>query len=205
MVLTGELRTCLCRYDHTSMHLIGWQKTWEQAPGVPPPLPRSDGGGQPWPCTCIHGPKKSTRQRACHQPVQETMPTAELPQFLHCLDQPRHLSLHNDRHVNDSVQHRSSNCGISTISSQTAPRNLPDLHNQHQHPCQCTATRDLNGSLNSETMGSCLCAPTGMLTTLERNCNCGTSTVMRLWIRAFAAHTTGMTTLSKSCTCGMAS
>ena len=35
VVLTGELRTCLCRYDRTSMHLIGWQNTWEQAPGVP--------------------------------------------------------------------------------------------------------------------------------------------------------------------------
>ena len=41
-----------------SMHLIGWQNTWEQAPGVPATLPRPDGGGNPWPCTCVHGPKK---------------------------------------------------------------------------------------------------------------------------------------------------
>ena len=147
-------------------------------PASPPPLPRPDGGGQPWPCACAHGPKKSTRQRACHQPVQETMPTAELPLFLHCLDQPGHLSLHKDRHVGDSAEHRSCNCGISTVPSQTAPRSLPDLHNQHQPPCQCTATGESLWSLNSETMGSCLCAPTGMLTTLKRNCNCGTSTVM---------------------------
>ena len=39
-------------------------------------------------CTAL---KKSTRQQACQQPVQETMPTAELPQFLHCLDQPKQL------------------------------------------------------------------------------------------------------------------
>ena len=168
------------------------------------PFPALMAGVSPWPCACAHGPKKSTRRRACHQPVQETMPTGGTPQFLHCLDQPRHLSLHNNRHVNDSVQHRSCNCGISTVSSQTAPRSLPDLHNQHQPPCQCTATRESQWSLNSETMGSCLCAPTGMLTTLKRNCNCGTSTVMRLWIISFAAHTTGTTTLSKSCTCGMA-
>ena len=32
-------------------------------------------------------------------------------------------------------------------------------------------------------MGSCLCAPTGMLTTLKRNCNCGTSTVMSSWTK----------------------
>ena len=128
--------------------------------------------------------KKSTLRQACHQPVQETMSTAELPQFLHCLDQPRHLSLHNDRHVNDSVQHQSCSCGISTVSSHTAPRSLPDLHNQHQPPCQGTAKGESQWSLNSETMGSCLCAPTGMLTTLKRNCNCGTSTVMHLWIRA---------------------
>ena len=29
------LMTYLCRYRITSMHLIGWQNTWEQAPGVP--------------------------------------------------------------------------------------------------------------------------------------------------------------------------
>ena len=26
-----------------------------------PPLPRPDGGGNPWPCTCVHGPKKTHR------------------------------------------------------------------------------------------------------------------------------------------------
>ena len=29
------------------MHLIGWQNTWEQAPGVPATLPRPDGGETP--------------------------------------------------------------------------------------------------------------------------------------------------------------
>ena len=44
------------------VQLIGWQNTWEQAPGVPPPLLRLNGGGQPWPCTCVHGPKKKPHQ-----------------------------------------------------------------------------------------------------------------------------------------------
>ena len=129
------------------------------------PFPALMAGDNPGRVPVYTALKKSTRQRACHQPVQETMPTAELPQILHCLDQQRHLSLHNNRHVNDSVQHRSCNCGITTVSSQTAPRNLPDMHNQHQPLCQCTVTGESQWSLKSETMGSCLCAPTGMLTT----------------------------------------
>ena len=61
--------------------------------------------------------------------------------------------------------------------------NLHD-ENQHHPPCHCTATGESQWSLNSETMGSCLCAPTGMLTTLKRNCDYGTSTVMSSWTRA---------------------
>ena len=42
------------------MQLIGWQNTWEQAPGVPRhPFPTLM-AGQPWPCACAHGPKKLT-------------------------------------------------------------------------------------------------------------------------------------------------
>ena len=46
------------------VQLFGWQNTWEQAPASPPPLPRPNGGGQPWPCTCVHGPEK-TRNLSC--------------------------------------------------------------------------------------------------------------------------------------------
>ena len=41
---------------HAYVQLIGWQNTW--LPASPPPLPRPNGGGQPWPCACAHGPKK---------------------------------------------------------------------------------------------------------------------------------------------------
>ena len=134
------------------VQLIGGRTPGSKLPASPPSLLRPNGGGQPGRVPVYTALKKATRQRASHQPVHETMPTAELTQILHCLDQPRHLSLHNNRHVNDSVQHRSCNCGITTVSSQTAPRNLPDLHNQHQQPCQCTVTGESQWSLKSETM-----------------------------------------------------
>ena len=43
---------------HAYVQLIGWQNTWEQAPGVPATPSPPYGGGQPWPCACAHGPKK---------------------------------------------------------------------------------------------------------------------------------------------------
>ena len=48
------------------MHLVGWQNTREQAPGVPATPSRPDGGGQPWPCTCVHGPKKSSQSMSAN-------------------------------------------------------------------------------------------------------------------------------------------
>ena len=126
------------------------------------------------------------------------MPTAEPPQFTA-------LSRPSPAPVVNSVRHRRCDCGISTVfstsapenevqlwistvSSQTAPRSLPDLHNQHQPPCQCTATGELHGLLNSETMGTCLCAPTGMMTTLLMNCNSGFSTVFCTARRTGSGH-----------------
>ena len=114
---------CLSRVVPTCSEL-GGRTPGSKLPASPPPLPRPDGGGQPWPCACAHGPKKSTRRRACHQPVQETMPTAELPQLLHCLDQPQHLSIHNDGHVTNKPTN--CNCGIS----QSSPR----LHRNRGEP-----------------------------------------------------------------------
>ena len=153
--------------------------------------------GEPWPCTCVHGPKKI-------KPVDECQ-LRSLHSLLHCLDHHRHLSLRNDRQCatvsgidvatvgsgpsSPRLHPRTRcNCGISTVASQTAPRSLPDLHNQHQPPCQCTATGELRGLLNSETMGTCLCAPTGMMTTLLMNCNSGFSTVFCTARRSGSGH-----------------
>ena len=73
----------------------------------PPPLPRpDDGGGQPWPCACAHGPKKT------QQPS-------------------RHLSLNNDRHENHNrdIDHFVSALQLrheraATVGSRLSPRRL---------------------------------------------------------------------------------
>ena len=39
---------------------MGGRTPGSKLPASPPPLPRPDGGGYPWPCTCVHGPKKSS-------------------------------------------------------------------------------------------------------------------------------------------------
>ena len=59
---------CLCGSDdsehavsvqgHAYVQLIGWQNTWEQAPGVPATPSPHRWRGSAWPCTCVHGLKK---------------------------------------------------------------------------------------------------------------------------------------------------
>ena len=123
-------------------------------------------------------------------------------QFLHCLDQPRHLLLRNDRYVSNRVQHRRCNCGISTVFSTSAsktrgarlfsPRqhreNCGPAHRDVEHLVNVLQQENLRGLLNSETMGTCLCAPTGMMTTLLMNCNSGFSTVFCAARRSGSGH-----------------
>ena len=52
---------------------------------------------------------------------------------------PKQLSLHNDGHGNNSPCNR-RNCGSSTVSSTTAPRNCTTCKPKYRSPCQCTAT-----------------------------------------------------------------
>ena len=40
----------------------GGRTPGSKLPASPPPLPRPDGGGQPWPCICVHGPKKKPHE-----------------------------------------------------------------------------------------------------------------------------------------------
>ena len=105
--LCGVCVHCLVRVIHSTaclsrrvpaMHPIGWQNTWEQAPGVPatpsPPWWR----GNPWPCTCVHGPKK--RHASGHvSPVQETQ--AEKRNFHNLLQDLRH-GIHRARRESSS-------------------------------------------------------------------------------------------------------
>ena len=41
---------------------LGGRTLGRKLPASPPPLPRPDGGGQPCPCTCVHGPKKTPHE-----------------------------------------------------------------------------------------------------------------------------------------------
>ena len=76
-----------------------------------------------------------------HRPRSSTA-TAEPTQFLP--SKPRQLSLHNDRHGNNSSCSR-RNCGSSTVSSTTAPRNCTTSKPKYRSPCQCTATGESLG------------------------------------------------------------
>ena len=171
------------------MQLIGWQNAWEQAPGVPATPSRPNGGGQPWPAeppqfTGLSRPSPApvvAQRQACEQQC----PASKLQ--LWDLDRLLHVC----------TRERGATVGSKPSSPRLYPRNLLE--------CTTKSSNTLSmycGLLNSETMGTCLYTPTGMMTILKRNCNCGTSTVLRIWIRAFVVHTTGTTTLSKSCTCG---
>ena len=53
--------TCLCRYAPTHATNSGGRTPGSKLPASPPPLPRPNGGGNPWPCTCVHGPNNSSR------------------------------------------------------------------------------------------------------------------------------------------------
>ena len=64
------------------------------------PYPRPDGGGQSWPCTCVHGPKK-TPHEAHHSHDELSTPVDELQ--LRNLDLRPH-DVANRRHVNNLVQ-----------------------------------------------------------------------------------------------------
>ena len=60
--------------------------------------------GEPWPCTCVHGPK--------NKPVDECQ-LRSLHSVLHCLDHPRHLSTQRQA-CEQRLQHQHCNCGNST-------------------------------------------------------------------------------------------
>ena len=152
VVLTGELRTCLCRYDRTSMHLIGWQNTRESDSRRPRhPFPALMAGVTPGRVP-VHTALKNRHASGHVINLSRTMQTAE--------------------------PHR--NCTVWTSQGTCVAQ---------QRACQLLVEElqpwNLDGLLNSKTMETCLCATTGMLTTLKKNCNCGTSTVMHLSIRAY--------------------
>ena len=48
--------------NHDNATNSGGRTPGSKLPASPPPLLRPDGGGQPWPCTCVHGPKKTPHE-----------------------------------------------------------------------------------------------------------------------------------------------
>ena len=85
----------------------------------------------------------------------------------------RHLSLHNDGHVQRQCPSKTAQLWENVCLLHVCTRKLQDLHDPRRPPCQCTAT----GESLWETKGICICATTGMTTsstvltqTARRNC-----------------------------------
>ena len=59
VVRTFVLHEGVCPATRTLAPNSGGRTPGSKLPASPPPLPRPDGGVQPWPCTCVHGPTSS--------------------------------------------------------------------------------------------------------------------------------------------------
>ena len=138
-----------------------------------------------------------------------------LHSFPHCLNH-RASVVDNSRHVNNLSSGSRGNRGISTVVSTTCTRNwgntsnthdlhLWNLHDMHKqdvgHIVNELQLLNLNGHLNNDIMGICLCAKTGMPTSSSTNCNCGASTV---FCATAPPQEPGIATIfSISCNCGI--
>ena len=119
-----------------------------ETPSDPGPLPRPNGGGQPWPCACAQSPTK------LHASCVSTQP----------------LLLHTSGHVNNCV-HASTccNCGITTVFSQTAHEETLDLHPGTSNTLSMDCSLGITMVCKiTWTMGNSLCVTKGMSTT----CRC---------------------------------
>ena len=147
---------------------IGWQNIWEQAPGVPGPMPVHSQQRRP------SNDKQQLRistdsSRPAPQPAQpgnrtpnqwtatgESQWSAEMDQGKRPL---RHdsdvndLDMHNNGHVKNTT--RNGTCGISTVCTQTA-LNVPVSDNGHVKLVQELHLWDLNGLVRAQ---FALCVP----------------------------------------------
>ena len=91
-VRTFVLHEGVCPATRTVAPNSGGRTPGGKLPGLPPPLPRPDGGGQPWPCACAHGPKKSdpsTSNTGTSTSLSESQrQLRRLHSFLRCQDHP---------------------------------------------------------------------------------------------------------------------
>ena len=59
VVRTCVLHECVCPFTCAHASNSGGRTPGSKLPASPPPLPRPDGGGQPWPCAYAQSPKTS--------------------------------------------------------------------------------------------------------------------------------------------------
>ena len=83
---------CLIISPHACTINSGGRTPGSKLPASPPPLLRPNGGGQPWPCACAHGPKNSDPSTSQHGHV-DTLPKNQrqlrrIHSLLHCQDYP---------------------------------------------------------------------------------------------------------------------
>ena len=134
-------------------------------PASPPPLPRHDGGGQSWPCTCVQGPKKNVETSTCRCTGTSTgMPTSlsrKSGPVEHHEDELHLRHIHCDAHQVQGACHctqrarkprprtggiapgasTSCNCGDSTVFSTSAPEEPADLAQPRRRTlCRWSAT-----------------------------------------------------------------
>ena len=73
---SGLQKSCATQANRVMVHLQHAQgdnlirNDQSKLPASPPPLPRPDGRGNPWPCTCVHGSKKPSRQSTKSRKLQ---------------------------------------------------------------------------------------------------------------------------------------
>ena len=82
---------------------------------------------------------------------------------------------------------RAATVETRTSSPRLHLKNLLDLHNKTSTTLSIHCNSGSQWSAEEPNHGKSLCATTGKPTTLSRNCNCGTSTVLRSWTRAYVA------------------
>ena len=102
---------------------MGGRTPGSKLPASPPPLLRPDGGGQPWPCTCVHGPKNYVEASTC---CTTTGMSPSLSKNCFCTSGPEH-SLAQQRACPHPCPRRldlwntvkmSCSCGTSTHQDQ---------------------------------------------------------------------------------------
>ena len=158
--------------NHDDATNSGGSTPGSKLPASPPLLSRPGGGGQPWPCTCVHGPEKNYAVGSL--PAPEDLHNQDVEHLVNGLQQGnlmicspnqgkrplRHdsdvddLDMHNNGHVNNIT--KNGTCGISTVCTQTALNVPVSEHNGHVKLVQELHLWHLHGLVRAQ---FALCVP----------------------------------------------